>query len=199
LPGVRQWADNIVKVSQSQKTWVPGRRTPTGRWVGPAGVTAVVRMANISDFIESYLRNLLAESETGVIEIGRNELALKFQCVPSQINYVLTTRFTLGRGFCVESKKGGGGYIRIIRLVAGGPRELLDTVCKEIGQELSEQGAAGVLARLTEAGVLQAREARLMKSVLAAGTPHLAPEDRGRFRADLMRAMLGTVLRKGGR
>ncbi|HUW63367.1 MAG TPA: CtsR family transcriptional regulator [Spirochaetia bacterium] len=156
-------------------------------------------MANISDFIERYLRDLLAGSDSGVIEIGRNDLALKFKCVPSQINYVLTTRFTIGRGFCVESKKGGGGYIRIIRLTVHGPKDLLDTVCREIGQETSEQEAADILQRLAEAGVLLEREAGLMKSVLGAGSLHLPPGDRGRFRADLMRAMLGAVFRKDGR
>jgi len=151
-------------------------------------------MAGVSDFIERYLKDLLAGSDSGVIEIGRNELASKFKCVPSQISYVLSTRFTVGRGFCVESKKGGGGYVRIIRLTTRGPRDLLDAVCREIGQETSEQAAADILQRLLEGGVLKEREAGLMRSVLSV-LPHLPPGEQGRFRADLLRAMLGAIFR----
>ncbi|MDA8336511.1 MAG: CtsR family transcriptional regulator [Peptococcaceae bacterium] len=156
-------------------------------------------MTSVSDYIERYLKDLLDGSDSGVIKIGRNELALKFKCVPSQINYVLTTRFSVGRGFCVESRKGGGGYIRIIRLSPRGPSDLMDTVCRELGQDTSEQVAADILQRLFEAGVLKEREAGLMKSVLGAGSQHLPPGERGRFRADLMRAMLGAIFRKNGK
>ena len=156
-------------------------------------------MGSVSDFIERHLKSLLAGSDSGVIEIGRNDLALKFKCVPSQINYVLATRFTVSRGFCVESKKGGGGYIRIIRLTTRGPSDLLDTVCRELGQDTSEQAAADILQRLFEAGVLKEREAGLMRSVLGVGSLHLPAGERGRFRADLMRAMLGAIFRKDGK
>lgn len=156
-------------------------------------------MANISDFIEHYLRDLLSGSDSGIIEIGRNELASKFGCVPSQINYVLTTRFTVGRGFCVESKKGGGGYIRIIHLTLRGPKDLLDTVCREIGPDTSEREAFDILRRLADADVLLEREVALMKAVLGAGAAHLPPGEQGRFRADLIRAMLGAVFRNDGR
>ena len=70
-------------------------------------------MRNISDIIEQYLKQVIDLSNNNVIEIKRNEIADRFECVPSQINYVINTRFTLERGFVVESKRGGGGYIRI--------------------------------------------------------------------------------------
>ncbi|MDR1568298.1 MAG: CtsR family transcriptional regulator, partial [Streptococcaceae bacterium] len=69
---------------------------------------------NTSDMIEEYLKRLLEES--GMIEIKRNELSLQFDVVPSQINYVIKTRFSLSRGYEVESKRGGGGYIRIVKI-----------------------------------------------------------------------------------
>ncbi len=72
-------------------------------------------MRNISDIIEQYLKQVIDLSNNNVIEIKRNEIADRFECVPSQINYVINTRFTLERGFVVESKRGGGGYIRIIK------------------------------------------------------------------------------------
>ena len=73
-------------------------------------------MRNISDIIESYLKQVLEMSEKEIVEIKRNEIADKFQCVPSQINYVINTRFTIEKGYVVESKRGGGGYIRIIKV-----------------------------------------------------------------------------------
>lgn len=65
-------------------------------------------MRNISDIIEQYLKNILHESPEGTVEIQRNDLADQFSCVPSQINYVISTRFTLEKGYVVESKRGGG-------------------------------------------------------------------------------------------
>ena len=66
-------------------------------------------MRNISDIIESYLKQIIEMNEQGLAEIKRSEIALKFNCVPSQINYVINTRFTEERGYLVESKRGGGG------------------------------------------------------------------------------------------
>lgn len=74
------------------------------------------RMAdqNMSDAIETYLKQILRQSEK--IEIRRSELAQRFDVVPSQINYVIKTRFTIQNGYIVESKRGGGGYIRIVQI-----------------------------------------------------------------------------------
>ena len=71
-------------------------------------------MARMSDIIEDFIKQLINETD-GSIEIQRNELANYFKCVPSQINYVIDTRFTTERGYYVESRRGGGGYIKIQR------------------------------------------------------------------------------------
>lgn len=73
-------------------------------------------MASLADLIESYIKQQLRSSENQAIAISRAQLAELFSCVPSQINYVLTTRFTLERGYMIESRRGGGGYIRIVRV-----------------------------------------------------------------------------------
>lgn len=73
-------------------------------------------MAGISDIIEKFLKEMLDNSENGIIEIGRNDLASRFSCAPSQINYVLTTRFSSTKGYYIESRRGGSGYIRISTL-----------------------------------------------------------------------------------
>ena len=77
----------------------------------------MVEMPNLADYIEDHIKKLLSLSKSNCIELQRKELALKFNCVPSQINYVLATRFTPSRGYLVESRRGGGGYVRIVRLV----------------------------------------------------------------------------------
>ena len=73
-------------------------------------------MRNLSDEIEEYIKRLISLNPRHLVDIQRGELAVKFSCVPSQINYVLSTRFTPERGYLVESKRGGGGYIRINRI-----------------------------------------------------------------------------------
>ena len=70
----------------------------------------------ISDLIASFLQESLEETDGGVLEVQRNDLAQRFNCVPSQINYVMSTRFSPERGYIVESRRGGNGYIRITRV-----------------------------------------------------------------------------------
>ncbi|MDO3655591.1 CtsR family transcriptional regulator, partial [Bacillus subtilis] len=83
---------------------------------------------NISDIIEQYLKEVLDQNGREILEIKRNEIADKFQCVPSQINYVINTRFTSERGYIVESKRGGGGYIRIIKVKMNDEVDLLNNI-----------------------------------------------------------------------
>ena len=78
---------------------------------------------NISDIIETYLKTILAQE--AAVEIRRAEIARRFNCVPSQINYVIKTRFTPARGYTVESKRGGGGYIRIVKVKLTDDQDLI--------------------------------------------------------------------------
>ncbi|NLK42961.1 MAG: CtsR family transcriptional regulator, partial [Tissierellia bacterium] len=73
-------------------------------------------MPGLTNIIERFLKSLIDAQEDGIIEIQRNELAEKFNCAPSQINYVLSTRFTPYKGYYIESRRGGGGYIKIIKV-----------------------------------------------------------------------------------
>ena len=70
----------------------------------------------MSDVIEDFIKDLFDEDESDLIEIQRNELAQHFNCVPSQINYVISTRFKPSQGYYVESKRGGGGNIKIRKI-----------------------------------------------------------------------------------
>ena len=91
----------------------------------------------LSDSIETFIKALLAEDEQSV-ELKRNELAEYFGCAPSQINYVLATRFTLDDGYVIESRRGGGGYIRIVRVMGSDQQQLMYLINERIGQSITE-------------------------------------------------------------
>ena len=151
-------------------------------------------MRNISDIIEKYLKSILHESPEGIIEIQRNELADQFSCVPSQINYVISTRFTLEKGYLVESKRGGGGYVRIRRLQLPGPSSLHTHLHETIGEEIGQSAAEGLIYRLEEARVLTPGEAAMMRSAISRDVLAVKLPYRDQIRARLMRAMLISLL-----
>jgi transcriptional regulator CtsR len=114
---------------------------------------------NLADFIEQYLTGILAGQSK--IELKRQELAKMFRCAPSQINYVLETRFTFDRGFLVESKRGGGGYIRISQIpwrMEGSLPQLMNEI---IPDAIKEEETAAVLAGLVRRELLGLEEAQL--------------------------------------
>jgi len=156
-------------------------------------VREVVPMQNITDIIEAYLKQILHDEKT--IEIKRQEIAQRFDCVPSQINYVINTRFTVEKGYFVESKRGGGGYIRIQKIVMLDSHDLLDEVSSWIGDHLTEQAAEDYLIRLMNEQLLTRREAILIQSLLQKESLPMAVEDQHRMRAHLMRTLLQTMKR----
>ncbi|MGG4386398.1 transcriptional regulator CtsR, partial [Priestia megaterium] len=123
-------------------------------------------MRNISDIIEQYLKQVIDLSNNNVIEIKRNAISDRFECVPSQINYVINTRFTLERGFVVESKRGGGGYIRIIKVKLHDDIDIIDQMLHMIDHSVAQGNAESMIIRLIEEGIITNREAKLMLSVL---------------------------------
>lgn len=150
-------------------------------------------MRNISDIIEGYLKQVLELGGEGHIEIKRSEIADKFQCVPSQINYVINTRFTAERGYLVESKRGGGGYIRILRVRANSQIDLIDEVLYQIDGGVSQTKAEDLVYRLIDEQVISKREAKLMLAAIDRSTLELQLPLRDTIRARIMRAMLTTI------
>ena len=123
-------------------------------------------MGSLADSMEDYLKKLLLLSPSGCIDIKRKELAAKFMCVPSQVNYVLETRFTLERGFSVESKRGGKGFVRIRKLDLSA-ENLLAMILQDImDAQMSENSARGMIQRLYELKYISFRESRLMETTL---------------------------------
>src|SRR5699024_4214312 len=148
---------------------------------------------SISDVIEQYLKQILQTKGQDVIEIKRNEIADQFQCVPSQINYVINTRFTMEKGYIVESKRGGGGYIRIIRVQHQDKADLIDDIIKMVGTSISQQSAVHVLERLFEGEIITKREEKLMFSALERSTLSFQLPVRDEIRARILGAMLQTL------
>ncbi|MCH1713262.1 MULTISPECIES: CtsR family transcriptional regulator [Lactococcus] len=120
---------------------------------------------NTSDIIEAYLRKLLEEARE--IEIKRADLASQFDVVPSQINYVIKTRFTPSKGFDVESKRGGGGYIKIFKYHYSAKHEFLLDLAQKLPANLTESMAQDVLQLLFDENILTEREGNLLLLLLA--------------------------------
>ncbi|MDN5575304.1 MAG: CtsR family transcriptional regulator [Pediococcus sp.] len=129
---------------------------------------------NISDIIEKYLKQILADSEE--IEIRRSEIADLFDVVPSQINYVIKTRFTIQNGYVVESKRGGGGYIRIEKVKLLDDLDVLDTLIQVIGDSINQRDALSIVKSLYEDDVINNREGNLILAAIDKKT--LAINDR---------------------
>jgi len=153
-------------------------------------------MRNISDLIEQYLKHMLQDSSEGAVEIQRNDLADRFSCVPSQINYVISTRFTLEKGYLVESKRGGGGYIRIQRVELPTLKLIQSHIAQTIGDQVDQTAAEGLIYQLEEANVVSKREANLLRAAVSRDAIGLKLPYRDEVRARLLKSMLITLLMK---
>ncbi|WP_438824394.1 CtsR family transcriptional regulator [Bacillus sp. JJ1533] len=151
-------------------------------------------MRNISDIIEQYLKSVLDTSDRAIVEIKRSEIADKFECVPSQINYVINTRFTLERGYLVESKRGGGGYIRIMRVKSNDDSQLIKQLVRLIDKRISQTSAEDVILRLIEEEVISKREAKIMLSVIDRSVLFIELPHRDELRARMLKAMLTSLM-----
>lgn len=142
----------------------------------------------ISDTIADFINGLLKDESAA--EVQRSALASMFNCVPSQINYVISTRFSPERGYIVESRRGGGGYIRIIR-VSPEPEDLLMHTVNSLGDDCDAQTARALISNAVTAGALSQAAGRLMLAAVGdrALTP-AAPEERDALRAAILKEML---------
>lgn len=147
-------------------------------------------MRNISDIIEQYLKQIIDLSGNQIIEIKRSEVADKFDCVPSQINYVINTRFTIERGFIVESKRGGGGYIRIMKVKLHDEVDVIHQMLQLVKNSISQLNSESIVGRLEEEGIITSREAKLMLSVLDRSVLLTDLPYRDELRARMLKAML---------
>ena len=148
-------------------------------------------VAQISDSIEQFIKDIMdADNE---IELKRNELAQHFGCVPSQINYVLSTRFSTQHGYVIQSKRGGGGYIRIVRVRMDDDRDLLSELMDTIGQEISQDGAQALISRLNDLKLINARESAIMNAAVQDAALNLPVRAKDVLRAGVLRNMIEQV------
>lgn len=120
-------------------------------------------MARLSDIIEDFIKEMFQENNESELQIKRNELANYFSCAPSQINYVLTTRFTEDKGYYIESKRGGGGCIIIRRIEFTNNKNLKELIVDRIGNSITYDNAINIIDGLVEMAVITEREAIIMK------------------------------------
>ena len=143
----------------------------------------------LSDSIEQFIKELLNEESTEV-ELKRNELAEYFGCAPSQINYVLSSRFTPEHGFIIESRRGGGGYIRIKKVVLDSSSAIMHII-NSIGEEIDAMSARILIENCFQSGLIDKVSARLMDAAISKNVMHsLPPEIRASVRASILKEML---------
>lgn len=146
-----------------------------------------------SDLIASFILEAL-DSAGGIAEMQRSDLAERFSCVPSQINYVISTRFSPERGYVVESRRGGGGYIRITR-VRTDPRRLIMHTVNSVGDSLDLRTAEAFLSNITEAGAMERKTARLILTAIGdKALRPISPQHRDIVRASIFKQLLVETL-----
>ena len=150
-------------------------------------------MARISDTIENFIKELLDEERERQVLIQRNELADKFSCAPSQINYVLTTRFTHEKGYIIESRRGGGGCIVIRKITYDDKDERLNIINNSIGDSITYGNALSILEHLKDTKTISNKEFEIIKISLNDRTL-VSVEDKNKLRADILKGILVVVL-----
>ena len=150
-------------------------------------------MARISDTIENFIKELLNEERERQVLIQRNELADKFSCAPSQINYVLTTRFTYEKGYIIESRRGGGGCIVIRKVTYDDKAERLNAINNSIGESITYGSALSILDHLKDTKTVTNKEYEITKISLNDRTL-ASVENKNKLRADMLKGILAVVL-----
>ncbi|CCC57822.1 MULTISPECIES: CtsR family transcriptional regulator [Caloramator] len=151
-------------------------------------------MARLSDIIENFIKTMLEKSENDFLEIQRNELANLFNCAPSQINYVLETRFTIDKGYYIESKRGGGGFIKITKIRINDNDYLKDAIWNNIGEEITQQQAEGYIEFFKDRGYLTEREATILKIALNDKVINAPPDLKDKIRANILKTVLISII-----
>jgi transcriptional regulator CtsR len=146
----------------------------------------------MSDIVAKYIIEMLDEQD-GTAEIQRNELAGNLGCVPSQINYVITSRFTPEQGYIVESRRGGGGFIRISRVNMDKGTAIMHII-NSVGDTLDKKTAEVMLNNMLSRQMIEMQSAKLIATALSDRTlTHIEQDKRDTIRADLFKNMLLTL------
>ena len=150
----------------------------------------------MSDIIEDFIKDLFSE-EDEYIEIQRNELAEHFNCVPSQINYVISTRFNPSQGYYVESKRGGGGHIRIKKVNITNSNYLMHIITN-IGDKITSNEVDIFISNFLSFEIIQEKDAKLLKVATSDNVLNMVPLDiKDKLRANIFKNMLLNLIEDG--
>lgn len=150
-------------------------------------------MHNMSDIIEQYIKQLFEDTDDDVVEIQRANIAQRFDCVPSQLNYVIKTRFTNEHGYEIESKRGGGGYIRITKVENKDTNGYINRLLQLIGPSISQQQAYYIIDGLLEKDYITEREAKMIHAIVDRDTLKLDVISRDIIRANILKKLLPVI------
>lgn len=145
----------------------------------------------MSDRIEAFITELLKEDSDEWLELRRNELASIFGCVPSQINYVISTRFNPEHGYIVESRRGGGGYLRI-KQIKYSDGLLMQTI-RLVGDSIDEKKAKAYISNLTRQNVIDETPAKLILAAVSDASLDIEQPLKDKIRADIFKNMLAAL------
>lgn len=145
----------------------------------------------LSNVIEEFIKELFEDGAE--VELQRNELANRFNCVPSQINYVIATRFSPERGYIVESRRGGGGYIRITR-TAPKDNSLVMHAVNSVGDYISADSAKAIVTDLYSCGLISHREAKIILAALGDNSLAIKQPDKDILRAKVFKNILVNLI-----
>lgn len=150
-------------------------------------------MANISDIIEQFILKTLGDDDS--VDISRNELAAFFSCAPSQINYVLETRFTVDKGFIKESRRGGGGFIKISKINLNDDEYVNNLILESVGDELSAKRLSQILYKLENEKIITNKEKEIIYSALSDASLAMPFTIKDSIRARAFKNVLTTLIR----
>ena len=153
-------------------------------------------MPNISDIIEEFILSTMGNSDD--INLSRNELADFFNCAPSQINYVLSTRFTEPKGFLTQSYRGGGGYIRLARVNIDKSSYISHLICEVLTEDIDYNEGIAILNRLCELQLLDSNTAVILGYAISPKALALPVKLENRQRANILRNVLINMLKENG-
>ncbi len=150
-------------------------------------------MARLTDIIEKFIKEMIKEEEDNKVLIQRNELADQFRCAPSQINYVLSTRFTYEKGYVIESRRGGGGYISIKKVQHTCPIGRKKLINESIGDSITYHNTVALLDNLLETEVINKKEYNIIK--IAVNDKTLKDvENKNKVRSDILKGIMMVIL-----
>lgn len=144
-------------------------------------------MSNLADVIEQWILHQMASEQDEIIILQRNEMAEELACAPSQISYVLSTRFTIDRGFIVESRRGSGGFVRIARIPV--QTFVFQDAANQIDEAISLEEVKAIVGRLRSHNLMTAREAALVYKCCTILFDRIAPKER----VPLLKSLLMTL------